>query len=324
MPNARLAAYTLAKIRNAKVVSRPYPHVYIQDVFSPSFYPCMLARLPRKPPRGNVTSVGGQSTSSSVEVSANGTAKAAIHIEQADQDAEDPQSPPADLKNTSKDVGNQTIDVDVAANREVALRAISGYNQLGSKISKRFVIQLLPKGAPKPKKPAPNPKGYDAKFWQSFSNHFATPALAHAWVQKFKSTVNKRFSSKRTRASYTYRMDLSRDISGYSIGPHSDTEMKWVTTLYYLPPTAEDSDVGTAVIQSLTGSLQKTGAQHKKWGPNWKIAYRAPYTPNSVLAFAPCWSSWHGVPPMREGVIRDTIQGFVRSSLRVTKSSCGK
>ena len=31
-----------------------------------------------------------------------------------------------------------------------------------------------------------------------------------------------------------YGMELNRDRSGYQIGPHTDSELKWVTTLYYL------------------------------------------------------------------------------------------
>ena len=35
--------------------------------------------------------------------------------------------------------------------------------------------------------------------------------------------------------NYFYSMALGRDLKGYSIGPHTDTADKWVTTLYYLP-----------------------------------------------------------------------------------------
>ena len=36
----------------------------------------------------------------------------------------------------------------------------------------------------------------------------------------------------------------------------------------------------------------------------------APFVPNVVFAFAPCWSSWHGVKSIGNSE-RDTIQGFI-------------
>jgi|AntAceMinimDraft_1070359.scaffolds.fasta_scaffold28598_2 hypothetical protein len=34
--------------------------------------------------------------------------------------------------------------------------------------------------------------------------------------------------------SRPYEVELNRDRVGYEIGPHTDSQAKWVTTLYYL------------------------------------------------------------------------------------------
>jgi hypothetical protein len=51
--------------------------------------------------------------------------------------------------------------------------------------------------------------------------------------------------------------------------------------------------------------------------------------PNAMVAFAPCFSSWHAVQELKEGVTRDTIQGFVhfakaRKQLHIRESMLPK
>jgi hypothetical protein len=43
-------------------------------------------------------------------------------------------------------------------------------------------------------------------------------------------------------------MDLSRDVPGYSISPHTDTRHKLVTTLFYLPNTTAWPEAGTQFL----------------------------------------------------------------------------
>lgn len=168
-------------------------------------------------------------------------------------------------------------------------------------------------------------KVLDAKFWADFTNLYASPELGQQWVETLGATTAQRYNrtGEDWNITFSYRMDLSRDLSGYGIGPHTDTDFKWVTTLYYLPSTPKHAGVGTAILMSRSGKLQKAGTKHMNWGPEWKINFRAPFIPNSVLAFAPCWHSWHGVPKVKEKVQRDTLQGFIVSSKRTEKFPCG-
>ena len=39
-------SHTLNRIRSAKVNPKPYPHVYIENIFHPSLYACLLSNLP--------------------------------------------------------------------------------------------------------------------------------------------------------------------------------------------------------------------------------------------------------------------------------------
>ncbi|CAL6338912.1 unnamed protein product [Bathycoccus prasinos] len=129
----------------------------------------------------------------------------------------------------------------------------------------------------------------DWKFWVSYTKVLGGSQVAQAWVG--------------------YSLDLNRDLAGYYIAPHTDSVNKLVTTLYYLPIDATNSAVGTTMYKSLN---TRPGASATKF----KAMKQARFLPNSVLAFAPCKSSWHGIEERKinQGIVRDTIQAFVRVS----------
>ena len=81
--------------------------------------------------------------------------------------------------------------------------------------------------------------------------------------------------------------------------------------------------MGTSILQSKVGRVQKAGTKHYSFGPEWETKFRAPFVPNTVIAFAPCFHSWHAVETMTEHVMRDTLQGFVVSSIGGKKQPCG-
>ena len=116
------------------------------------------------------------------------------------------------------------------------------------------------------------------------------------------------------------------NVAGYAIGPHTDSEAKWVTTLFYLPKTNILKGAGgTLVGKFRDGKQQKEGSKWEGFG-GYNVVKRAPFTPNSVFAFAPCYTSWHAVAPlaMKGAVRRDTIQAFISTkSPKVNKERCG-
>ena len=57
-------------------------------------------------------------------------------------------------------------------------------------------------------------------------------------------------------------MELNRDRAGYEIGPHTDSQGKWVTTLYYLAKDLENENTGTCVVRSKSGRIQTVGRVH--------------------------------------------------------------
>ena len=255
--NSELYNYTLNKVRTAKISLKPFPHVYIKDIFKPSFYPCLLNKLP------------------------DGT------VNHADSPYSKDKSQRYLVKLMGR-AGQPLLNANDRPFSEAAAQAI------------------------------------DSTWWSNFGQLLATRELARAWVKLFDATTGTRYNETATpNIRFMYRLELSRDMSGYGIGPHTDTDKKWVTTLFYLPSTAKHAGVGTSILRSNSNRVQKQGTRHFKFGPDFVTAFKAPFVPNTVIAFAPCWHSWHAVETMTESVMRDTLQGFVVSSITGKKQPCG-
>eukprot|EP00740_Mantoniella_antarctica_P002682 CAMPEP_0181361166 /NCGR_PEP_ID=MMETSP1106-20121128/7121_1 /TAXON_ID=81844 /ORGANISM="Mantoniella antarctica, Strain SL-175" /LENGTH=191 /DNA_ID=CAMNT_0023474621 /DNA_START=609 /DNA_END=1184 /DNA_ORIENTATION=- len=164
------------------------------------------------------------------------------------------------------------------------------------------------------------------RFWSDFSQAVEEQNLKGAWLEKFDQVLKKRPTSKQATsdviasaqsAKSFYRLDLNRDLGGYSIGPHTDTLGKLITTLYYLPADKSLQMYGTSVVKI----LQRRFVKHmtvKTWETGVrkgliKVVRLAKFLPNSVFAFSPCKDSWHAVKGHTGGdLMRDSLQGFVQ------------
>ena len=80
---------------------------------------------------------------------------------------------------------------------------------------------------------------------------------------------------------------------------------------------------------STDGKEAAHGSGRVKWDESMQVAKQVTYVPNAMVAFAPCFASWHAVQQLNEGVTRDTIQGFVhfhkaRAQLHIRESMIQK
>jgi hypothetical protein len=76
-------------------------------------------------------------------------------------------------------------------------------------------------------------------------------------------------------------MDLSRDVPGYSISPHTDTRHKLVTTLFYLCNTTAWPEAGTQFLVSSEGKESAHGSGRVKWDDTMKVAKQV-HIPNAL------------------------------------------
>ena len=67
----------------------------------------------------------------------------------------------------------------------------------------------------------------DIRWWARLAQLIATEEMGTAWVELFNVTTGQRYNKTDPNLRFQYRMDLSRDLSGYEIGPHTDQDKKW-------------------------------------------------------------------------------------------------
>ena len=82
--------------------------------------------------------------------------------------------------------------------------------------------------------------------------------LRAAILRRFKDVLGSRgVDVEEAEGSSNYVLDLSRDLRGYAIGPHTDDPFKLVSTLYYLPHhDRPQPKYGTQVVSSGAGKTQ--------------------------------------------------------------------
>jgi len=167
-------------------------------------------------------------------------------------------------------------------------------------------------------------KAKEPSFWGHLSRALGSDEVKSAYVRKFGATMERRFGGVKVErvlqnVRLNHRLDLTRDTSGYSIPPHTDTNEKAVSILYYLAfPETSNTSVGTRMYASKNKRDDgirypprgSTSTPSKNFNNDFEEVESIPFVPNVVFAFAPCWSSWHGVENIGNGE-RDTIQGFV-------------
>lgn len=89
-------------------------------------------------------------------------------------------------------------------------------------------------------------------FWNDFAVAFGGEAMVRLWLEKFDATLRHRqFQYREAPKAFYYSFDIGRDKRGYEIGPHTDTMDKWVTTLYYLPRSLAQVQVGRCNVTSV-------------------------------------------------------------------------
>jgi len=108
---------------------------------------------------------------------------------------------------------------------------------------------------------------------------------------KFWKSVKRKFEFE---FGDNIRVQMCRDLPGYSIGPHTDGKREYSTILFYLTPTAEP--VGTNVYVPKDKSFTHNGKTHLEFKDFEKVK-QAEYAPNKAFGFIRSDKSFHGVEP---------------------------
>jgi hypothetical protein len=146
------------------------------------------------------------------------------------------------------------------------------------------------------------------KFWDQHRQWFCSQELMITLIKRFHTQLAD--AGVRNLNVFPEAMFM-RDKKGYSIGPHTDSPRRLITMMLYLPSDTDHSHLGTSVYVPEGDDRRCQGNMHHKFD-GFKNIYTAPYVPNSVFGFLKSDNSFHGVEPMEEDYIRDTMVYMIK------------
>ena len=88
-----------------------------------------------------------------------------------------------------------------------------------------------------------------------------------------------------------------RDLTNYSIGPHTDAPHRLITMLFYCPEDDSRQHLGTSIYWPNDNDFRCRGGPHYPFNRFRKIT-TMPYKRNSLFAFFKDERSFHGVEPI--------------------------
>ncbi|HEX8678984.1 MAG TPA: hypothetical protein VF683_03430 [Chthoniobacterales bacterium] len=137
-------------------------------------------------------------------------------------------------------------------------------------------------------------------FWTEIGAALTSLRLKDAVFARLSRDLSRRFriAPERLTSITAYpKPALVKDLGGYEITPHCDTNSKIVTMQFYLPADSSQTDLGTAVYRLRLSRLLYAPAKRFE-----KVKQFA-FEPNSAYGFAVGRRSWHGreTVPMASG-----------------------
>jgi hypothetical protein len=132
-------------------------------------------------------------------------------------------------------------------------------------------------------------------FWDIVGRAICSEPVKQAFIRRLAAGLEKRFGKDFAQTGMYPIPILTRDIPGYKITPHTDTNWKGITVQLYLPRGDANDDIGTIFHEKLADGSMPKKAQMR-------------FAPNTGYAFAVGEDTWHSADPVHNRVkTRDSI-----------------
>lgn len=127
-------------------------------------------------------------------------------------------------------------------------------------------------------------KGYKERFvGKKEFPELLTESIKRAFCKKFGVT-----------GDFTSEALLIRDKPGYAIGPHTDSDVRILSAIFYLAKDDNHPELGTSLyVPKKKGFTCKGGPHHDREG--FRKIKTIPYKPNTAFVFLKTDNSFHGV-----------------------------
>jgi hypothetical protein len=159
----------------------------------------------------------------------------------------------------------------------------------------RFVLTLAPAELER------LPEPYRA-FWSELAGWMVGGRFGQLVLGKFGQFVEQRFQGM-SGVEFADEALLVEDRTRYSLGPHTDTPLKVLSMLFYLPADESQSHLGTSIYVPKDARFVCEGGPHHPFD-RFDRMVGMPFLPNSMFAFLKTANSFHGVEPIREEGVR--------------------
>jgi hypothetical protein len=169
----------------------------------------------------------------------------------------------------------------------------------------RFILPLTPDEIEK------LPPGR-REFWVELADWLLGPRFLDAVMLKFARYVRGRFGERLDDERFFTDALVVRDLTNYSLGPHTDTPQKVLALVFYCPDNADRPHLGTSVYVPNQPEFRCKGDTHHEHSLFTRVATMA-YRPNCLFAFFKTERSFHGVERITDSnVERDLLLYDVR------------
>jgi len=143
-------------------------------------------------------------------------------------------------------------------------------------------------------------------FWDATAQWLLDGAFGQMMTSKFAEFLEQRFGDLRQTRFHDEAL-LVQDYSTYSLGPHTDSPVKALSFLFYLPPDDSLAHLGTSIYVPKDPGFRCPGGPHHRFEKFHRMM-TMPFLPNTLFAFLKTDNSFHGVEPIQEtGVRRDLL-----------------
>jgi hypothetical protein len=140
-------------------------------------------------------------------------------------------------------------------------------------------------------------------FWSQMSDWMLGGTFGQMMLGKFGGYVEQRFGERAKTTQFQDEALLVQDYTTYSLGPHTDTPIKVLSFLFYLPPDDSLSHLGTSIYVPKDPQFMCAGGPHHPF-EKFRRMVTMPYLPNTLFAFLKADNSFHGVEPITDAEVR--------------------
>ncbi len=135
------------------------------------------------------------------------------------------------------------------------------------------------------------------EFWAHLAETLLESNVVKESVRKFSRILAQRLENPNEPTTFGKRILVINDKSRFSLGPHTDIQMKAVSLIFYMPSNDSDRVHGTSLYRPVDPSLRCDGTRHWPFDKFEKIK-TVDFIPNRLFMFPRTDKSFHGVEPI--------------------------